>query len=436
MWVKGLKIHRATSWLITLFTLITILLGYAATRRWFPDYEFLLFLHGVTGWILPGLLLVHLIFSIMYLKLTIRRIIAGFKNERTSGTSALRMIQRITKWGIIILGILLSLAGLSYYPWFVAIFGDFFDFTLHVDFDIILSLFMIIHVGIGARFFLTRRKITHWSADLSLIFLIIFLSIMTILIDLPSGLGDPHVRISGEIYGYDPNEVETARPDLFQNGSFSVFDILLHLDSKGDIDLEYHFNTSMNTHVIDSLNGEANWWYHTFYSGGGIEDNIERIDHYPWKPGTYIIMYQESSSYIQNAYSTFREEVNRLIFNNGSVIIPRVNVSGHSFSEVFYNVTVLPHNLRNETFQQDIITAIDVIMTLGDLGNITYELEWHESFRGASYVHSYFVSKINTDETAGRCGYLYDVSGSYIYLSADERILTSPESINFYWGCL
>ena len=92
---------------------------------------------------------------------------------------------------------------------------------------------MIIHVGIGAKFFLTRRKITHWSTDLSLIFLIAFLSIMAIVIDLPTGLGDPGVKIEGVIYRYDPNEVETVRPDLFQNGSFSVFDVLLLLDSKG-----------------------------------------------------------------------------------------------------------------------------------------------------------------------------------------------------------
>lgn len=436
MWIKGLKIHRATSWLITLFALITVLLGYAATRRWFPDYDLFLFLHGVTGWILPGLLLVHFIFSIMYLKLNIRRIIAGFKNERTSGTSSLRLLQRITKWGIIVLVILISLSGLTYYPWFVAIFGNFFDFTLHLDFDIMLSLFMIAHVGIGARFFLTRKKINHWSVNLSLVFLIISTLFIAVAIDLPTGLGDPHVRIGSKIYGYNPTEVETARPDLFQNGSFSVFDVLLHLDSKGDISLNYHFNTSMDTHVIDSLNGETNWWYYTYYSGGDREQNVERIDHYPWKPGAMIGLYKESASYIQNAYSTFREEVDRLTYNGGSVIIPTVYVSGHSFSETFYDITVSPHNLRDETFQHDIITAIDVIMTLGDRGDITYELTWHESFRGAIYVHSYFVSKINADETAGRCGFLYDVSGSYIYLSSDERILTSPESINFYWGCL
>ena len=295
---------------------------------------------------------------------------------------------------------------------------------------------MIVHVGIGARFFLTRKKIKHWGASLSLIFLVLSLSLMAIVIDLPAGIGNPEIKIGGKIYRYNPNEIETARTDLFQNGSFSVFDVLLHLESKGEIDLNYHFNTSMNTHVIDSLNGDTNWWYHAYYSGGSIEKNVERIDHYPWKPGTRIILYHESESYINDVYSLFKEEVDRFTYNNGSIIIPLVYVFGHSFSEVFYNVTVLPFNLRSETFQQDVITAIDVIMTLGYLGEITYELEWHESFRGASYVHSYFVSKINTDEAVGRCGFLYEVSGSYIYLSSDERILTSPESVNFFWGCL
>jgi hypothetical protein len=147
-------------------------------------------------------------------------------------------------------------------------------------------------------------------------------------------------------------------------------------------------------------------------------------------------MYHESESYINAAFSLFTEEVSRYAFNNNTIIIPRVYISGDSFSEEFYNVTVIPHNLRNETFQNDVITAMDVIMTLGDLGNITYELTWHESFRGASYVHSYFVSKINTDEAVGRCGYLYEISDSYIFLSADEQILTSPESVRFFWGCL
>jgi len=437
MWHKGLKIHRITSWLITLFAFVTIFLGYAATRRWFPDYEFFLLLHLITGWIFPGTLVVHFIFSILYLNITWSRIRAAFKKDKISNIILLRLLQKITKWGIIVMASLISLSGLVYYPPVNAIFGNFFAFSIHLDFDIILSIFMIIHVVVGARFYFTRKRIKHWSANLSLVLLILSLTLVMILVDLPPGLGNPEIEIGGTIYRFDPSEVESVRPDLFQNGSFSVFDILVHLNSTSEISLNAHYNVSMDTYVIDSINGAIGyWWYRIHYSGGSTETNVDRIDHYPWKPGSVITLYHESESYINDAYSLFEEEIARFAHNNNSIIIPTINIIGHSFSEVFYNVTVVPHNLRNETFTNDIITAIDVIMTLGDLGNITYELTWFESFRGASYVHSYFVSKINSDETIGRCGFLYDVSESFIFLSADERILKSPESVRFYWGCL
>ncbi|NVM45782.1 MAG: hypothetical protein HWN79_12780 [Candidatus Lokiarchaeota archaeon] len=339
------------------------------------------------------------------------------------------------------MALLISFTGLSYYPPVYAtslpFIVNFLPFTIHVDFDIILSIFMIVHVAIGARFYLTRKKINHWSANLSLVLITFALTLTVFFVDLPPGLKPSGISIGGTFYDFEPNEIDSVRPDLFQNGSFSAFDILVHLNSTGEIDLNYHFNSSMDTYVIDSINGNSdNWWYHLYYSGGNIENNEVRMDHYPWKPGTRIIMYHESESYLNAAFSLFAEEVSRYTYNNNSIVIPRVNVSGYSFSEEFYNITVIPHNLRNETFRVDVITAMDVIMTLGDLGYITYELTWHESFRGASYVHSYFVSKTNTDEAVGRCGYLYDVSESFIWLSADERILTSPESIDFYWGCV
>jgi len=439
MWHKGLKIHRITSWLITLFAFITIFLGYAATRRWFPDYDLFLLLHLITGWIFPGTLLVHFVFSILYLNLTWSRIRAAFKKDKISNTILLRLLQKITKWGIIIMASVISLSGLSYYPLTPvnAVLSNFLAFSIHLDFDVILSIFMIIHVAVGARFYFTRKRIKHWSANLSLVLLIFSLTFVVILVDLPLGLGNPEIEISGTIYRFDPSEVDSVRPDLFQNGSFSVFDILIYLNSTGEISLNAHFNVSMDTYVIDSINGAIDyWWYRIYYSGGSTEKNVDRIDHYPWKPGSVIKLYPESESYINDAYSLFEEEIARFAYNNNSIIIPTVIIIGHSFSEEFYNVTVVPHNLRNETFKNDIITALDVIMTLGDLGNITYELTWFESFRGASYVHSYFVSKINSDETIGRCGFLYDVSESFIFLSADERILKSPESVRFYWGCL
>lgn len=43
-------------------------------------------------------------------------------------------------------------------------------------------------------------------------------------------------------FSYDPAQVRTLRPDIFQPDHFSVFDVLVHLDRQGKIDMVYHFD--------------------------------------------------------------------------------------------------------------------------------------------------------------------------------------------------
>lgn len=442
--IRGLKVHRITSWLLVFFALITIFLGYISSRRWFSPNELYIFIHLIFVWILIGLSIFHIFLSRKYLKLKWHRIINGLKSEKAYTTSLLRLVQRITKWGIIILTIITGLSALIYYQWFALIFGDFFLFTWHLDYDLILLIFVIIHVGIGLKFFLTRKKIKHWGADILIGGLILSTLSTVFYINIAPALAPLQVKIGGDTYKFNPDKVETVRPDLFQNGSFSIFDVLVHLNSTGKVDLMYHFNATMNTFVIDLLNGEINWWYIAYFSGGFEEKNAFRMDNYPWKPGTRIILYQEDPSYIDHVYSTFEEEVARLANNNGTIIIPTVVILGRTFYLNFFNITPTPHNTRDDLFQNNVITALDVIMTLGDLGNITYELRWFDSLGSAGYVHNYFVSRINTDRTVGRCGFVYDVGDvdfsfpgpNYIYLAADARIIISPEYLMFFWDCL
>ncbi|HUT64918.1 MAG TPA: hypothetical protein VMZ05_02080 [Spirochaetota bacterium] len=70
-------------------------------------------------------------------------------------------------------------------------------------------------------------------------------------------------------FDFDPAEVSSVRNDIFRDGHFSVFDVLVHLSEREIIDLEYHFDDRMNTHVIGSINGETNYWYTAYYDGGG-----------------------------------------------------------------------------------------------------------------------------------------------------------------------
>jgi hypothetical protein len=252
------------------------------------------------------------------------------------------------------------------------------------------------------------------------------------------------VTIDEEEFGFDYRNVSTVRPDIFKPNHFSMFDILVHLSQQGKIDLMYHWDDSMNTHVVDHINNKTNWWYRVKYSGGWWEYNAFRMDHYPWKQDTALLFYQAGEDYIKNLYKAFREEIERKESNNGQVIIPsvRIRYTIEIYWE-FYNVSVTAHNLRNDTFQNDVITALDVIMSLGDEGNITYSLQWYDALGAADVVRSYWVEMLNGVEAFDTCGWVYESGSSelgtyrnHIHLPSDVRILNSPEYNLWFWICL
>jgi len=252
------------------------------------------------------------------------------------------------------------------------------------------------------------------------------------------------VGVGGEVFYFDPSIVNTTRPDLFNEGQFSMFDVLAHLGEQKKIDLEYHFDASLNTQIIDSINNEPNWWYQTFYEGGWPEENVYRPDHYQWKGGTTLSFFQTRPSMIEGIYSVWRKEIVRLENNSGTIIIPEVIIRGEDFTKVFTDVEVAAHNLRDDVFLENVTTTIDVIMSLGDQGKISYELQWYEFIGTVNTVQSYWVEAINDSKAGGTCGFVYEAgsikyhgfNGNHIHLPSDVRIINSPEYVEFYWICL
>lgn len=245
-------------------------------------------------------------------------------------------------------------------------------------------------------------------------------------------------------FDYDPGEIETTRKDIFQPGHFSIFDILAYLDERGDIEMEYHFDEGMNTHVIDSIDGKGDWWYMAYYDGGWPEANAFRMDHYPHKDKMYIRILQEDAPMIERKYDAFAEEVERKEDNGGKVIVPVVIIDGPSTNEEFENVEVTAHDLRTDVFQPGVITAIDVIMSLGDEGLITYDLQWYDSIGSAEVVRDYFVERINEDQRLFRCGFVYEAGslrfrgfrGNHVHIPPDMRVINSPAYEEWFWICI
>jgi hypothetical protein len=253
------------------------------------------------------------------------------------------------------------------------------------------------------------------------------------------------VTIGDQEYMFDPMEVQTLRPDVFQPLYFSVFDVLVHVAGQEGLGLEYHFDAALNTHVIDQLQGHPDWWYYAYYSGGWVESNVLRPDQYPWKDGTTLTYYPVSdSTVLDQVYAVWRSEGERLALNQGTLIVPQVVIRGRSFTAEFTDVIVTPHHLRSDVFRENVTTAIDVILSLGEQGQLTYTLQWFESIGSAAIVKNYWVAEINEDAMVGRCGFVYEAGspqfrrfrGNHIHLPADSRVLNAPEYVEFFWICL
>ena len=136
---------------------------------------------------------------------------------------------------------------------------------------------------------------------------------------LPSGDALITIDKFGDVT-FDSGAVPSLRPDIFQPGHYSLFDVLAYLGGGERIELDYHFDREADTHVIDSLNGELRWWPQAYYSAGWPEASVFRLDHYPYKPSTEVRFRRRDDSYLDGVHESFREEVTRLSANGGRVI--------------------------------------------------------------------------------------------------------------------
>jgi hypothetical protein len=339
-------------------------------------------------------------------------------------------------------------------------------FHPHVTYDTLMAAGLAIHAATGARAAMSRNRI-NLPVKNALFISIAMIAILGVFyvdryigveVDVkkdaePDTLGDVvetrpvnmgTIRVGSKPIEFDPKEVETVRPDIFRPGYFSMFDVLVHVSKNGHVDLEYHFNESMNTHVIDKLEGKTSWWYYTYYNGGWRESNYFRSDHYPWKDGTVLHFIEVQPSRLEKTYKIYREEVTRKEANNGRVVIPLVIIDGKTVNNKFEDVEVTAHNLRNDVFQDNMITAIDVILSLDDQEKLSYGLKWYESIGTARIVKNFWVESIDEDKAHGRCGFVYESGdqdlrgfiGNHIHLPSDTRALNSPEYVMYFWICI
>ncbi len=283
------------------------------------------------------------------------------------------------------------------------------------------------------------------------------------------GSGDPEEQLTGEdnrVFGeveetlstlegeieienvgaftFNPQEVQTVREDIFREGFFSIFDVLVHLEQNGQVEVDYYLDEEMNTYVITDINGHEKWWYDAYYDGGWPERSVFRMDHYPYKDQMTLRIMRSSEEYLESVYATYRDEIERRNENEGSIIVPEVIIEGKDETMVFEDFEVKAQNLRSDMFQPGVVTAIDTILSLADEGQISYDLQWYESLGTAGVVKSYWVNRINDDVSEGRCGFVYEAGdeafyffrGNHNHIPSDARVINSPQYVKYFWICI
>ena len=262
--------------------------------------------------------------------------------------------------------------------------------------------------------------------------------------DLPQGEGSIQIPTVGT-FKFEAGEIETVRPDVFQAGHFSLFDILVHLKERGDVDLAYHWDESAHTHVVDALEGDNKWWYEAHYSSGWFESNVWRMDTYPYKNDTTVRLRAASEDRLQAIHRSFQQEVERLARNGGQVIIPELRVRSPAGDWTYDDVLATSHNVRGDVLQPGLVTALDALISLREQGRAdALELRWYETIGSADPVDSYWVSRFNSAQAHGGCGFVYETgplafsgfAGTHIHIPADVRVLVSPEYALWFWICL
>lgn len=260
----------------------------------------------------------------------------------------------------------------------------------------------------------------------------------------PSSAGTLVVEGLGE-FAFNPLEVATTRPDIFAQGHFSVFDVLAHLGDKGWFPLSYHYDASLDTHVIDELDGRMNWWYRTRSPGSWPAISTFRMDMAPYKDGMVIKLTSQPEEYLGRIYNSFAEEILRKSLNLGRVVIPEVRIG----TVVHTNVPVSPHDFRTDVLQPGTMTALDVLLSLADQKKIDQlKLTWYSTLGDADTADSFWVEQIGDGdgiydgEASATTGtWVFETGsrefsgfkGNQIHIPVDVRVIVSPEYMTWYW---
>ncbi|RTR38673.1 hypothetical protein EKG38_10865 [Shewanella canadensis] len=213
----------------------------------------------------------------------------------------------------------------------------------------------------------------------------------------------------------------TARPDIFTEGNYSAFDIMRYVvatrddlrfesvikpeDSKYDT---YEYTVSFDKNqdgIFNEDDGEyynsPDWFYAMTQHGGHALDIPSRLgerfylrsDQFWVQTGAQVRLQPFNSAMTGRRQLSWLKEQQFLAANDGKYIVPKITIVDkdrvpHTIVE---NLEVKAHNLRNDIFQEGVITFMDVFLSAAEQG-YDFKLSWWPILSSGAIVNNFQLS--------------------------------------------
>ncbi len=150
-----IKLNRVIAWLLVVISALVLALGYVQTIL-NVESNMITRGHYVMGGVFALFFILHMSLSVVLIRYDWRTTLRKILNRGLGSLSWLRFAQRVSGWALVAAALLVLVSGLD---WFKIGTGWLLPFAYHVRFDLFLLLSIIIHVSIGLKFSLMRRRI-------------------------------------------------------------------------------------------------------------------------------------------------------------------------------------------------------------------------------------------------------------------------------------
>jgi hypothetical protein len=287
---------------------------------------------------------------------------------------------------------------------------------------------------------------------------------------------DSKIKIGDSIYTFIPSEynITSIRPDIFNIGYYSMFDVILAVAAKKNIPIEYYWDDSCKTHFITKINNVvADYWYHFSYdvgSGNSSEIQLRRANR--WDEALYrqgVWIYIVSGENLGQIKREFKEEILREKAQGHLIPLVRFSINPSNYKgnppeshritiqKDFNNVLISPHNYRStgfptpytKPFKPGVITSFDIPLSLKDQGKLNAVSSVFYNFFGGKFIDSYYLVElgfpgIGITHSSGRQGFVYITeNGTFnslpnnadnkLHITSDIHVIHAPDFSYWRW---